>query len=180
MVIKILVVVAVVVLVFLVIVAFQPSKFRVERSVAIIAPAATIFPQINDLRQAAVWSPWLKMDPNVKVVYEGPPAGVGASSNWAGNSQIGEGRQTIVEIHSDELVRIKLEFFKPMKGVSTADFTLKPDGGQTVVTWSIYGDNSFLAKAFCLFVHHDKMIGEPFEKGLADLKALVERGASTR
>jgi hypothetical protein len=83
MVIKILVVVAVVVLVFLVIVAFQPSKFRVERSVAIIAPAATIFPQINDLRQAAVWSPWLKMDPNVKVVYEGPPAGVGASSNWA-------------------------------------------------------------------------------------------------
>jgi hypothetical protein len=180
MLIKILVAVAIIVVIFLLVVAMQPAKFRVERSIAITAPATTIFPYIANLRNAAVWSPWLKMDPAVKTTYEGPPAGIGASSAWAGNNQIGEGRQTVVESRTNELVRIKLEFFKPMKGVSTADFVLKPDGGRTIVTWSIYGENSFMAKAFCLFICQDKMIGGPFEKGLAALKELVEREASAQ
>jgi len=172
--IKILIVLAVLVIVFLIIVALQPSQFRVDRSLTINASAATIFPHLNDLRKSAIWSPWLKLDPTAKNTYEGPPAGIGASSTWSGNNQIGEGRQTIIESRTNELVRIKLEFVKPMKGISTTDFTLIPKGDATVVTWSIYGENSFMAKAFCLFMNQDKMIGNPFERGLADLKALVE------
>ncbi|MFT3868667.1 MAG: SRPBCC family protein [Nibricoccus sp.] len=171
---KILIVVAVVVIVFLIVVALQPSRFRVERSLTINASPATIFPHINDLQKAAVWSPWLKMDPAVKIAYSGPASGVGASSSWVGNNKIGEGRQTIIESQPGELVRIKLEFFKPMAGVSTADFSLKPADGQTTVTWSIYGENNFISKAFCLFMRQDKMIGTPFEMGLANLKTLVE------
>lgn len=171
---KILIAIAVIVVVFLIIVALQPSQFCVERSLTINAPAATIYPHLNDLQKAAVWSPWLKMDPTAKTTYSGPSSGVGASSTWAGNNQIGEGRQTIIETQPDALVRIKLEFFKPMAGVSTTDFSLKPAGNQTSVTWSIYGENNFMSKAFCLFMNQDKMIGTPFEKGLADLKTLVE------
>jgi len=180
MLIKMLLTLVVIVVVFLLVVALQPSQFRVERSVTIAAPARMVFPQVDDLHRACVWSPWLKMDPNVKTAYDGPPAGVGASSTWAGNNQIGEGRQTIIESRANELVRIKLEFFKPMKGVSTAAFALKPDGNQTTVTWSIYGDKSFASKAFCLFISHEKMIGGPFEKGLANLKELVEREVSVQ
>lgn len=178
MLIKILIAIALLLIVFLIIVALRPSQFRVERSLAIHAPAAAIFPHLNDLRKAAVWSPWLKMDPAVKTTYAGPLAGVGASSTWIGNSQIGEGSQTVLESRTNELVRIKLEFVKPMPGVSTTDFTLAPKADSTVVTWSIYGENSFMAKAFCLFMNQDKMIGTPFEQGLADLKTLVE--AETR
>jgi hypothetical protein len=174
---KIVIIIALLVIVFLVFVALRPSQYRIERSITISAAATAIFPQINDLHKSAVWSPWLKIDPNVKVAYEGPAAGVGAASTWAGNKEIGEGRQTIVESNADELVRIKLEFAKPMTGVATTDFALKSEGGQTRVTWSMYGDNNFIGKIFCLFMNQDKMIGSEFEKGLANLKTLVETSA---
>ena len=174
---KILLGVVTIVAIFLVIVALQPSAFRVERSTAIAAPAATIYPRIEDLRQAQVWSPWLKLDPAAKVTFEGPPSGVGASSTWAGNRNVGEGRQTITDARANEQVRIRLDFKKPFTGTSTAEFTLKPDGNRTVVTWSLFGENNFLSKAFCLFVNQDRMIGGSFEEGLASLKALTESAA---
>jgi hypothetical protein len=174
---KIVIIVGLVIIVFLVFAASRPSQYRIERSATISAPAAAIFPQINDLHKSAVWSPWLKIDPNVKVAYEGAAAGVGASSTWAGNNDVGEGRQTIVESKADELVRIKLEFVKPMAGVATADFALQPEGAKTRVTWSMYGDNNFIGKIFCIFMNQDKMIGTQFEKGLENLKALTETGA---
>jgi hypothetical protein len=36
------------------------------------------------------------------------------------------------------------------------------------------GNNNFIAKAFCLFMNMDKMIGGQFENGLADLKSVAE------
>jgi len=174
---KIVIVLAIVVVVFLVFVASRPSSYRIARSTTIFAPAAAIFPHINDLLKFAVWSPWLKMDPKVKVTYEGPAAGVGAASTWVGNNQIGEGRQTIVESKTNELVRIKLEFVKPMAGVAMTELALKPEGGGTQITWSISGENGFVSKIFCLLMSQEKMIGEPFEKGLTDLKTLVETSA---
>ena len=41
------------------------------------------------------------------------------------------------------------------------------------------GHNNFLAKAFCLFVNMDKMIGDQFEKGLAQMKVAAEAAART-
>ncbi|MDB6021894.1 MAG: polyketide cyclase, partial [Pedosphaera sp.] len=120
------------------------------------------------------WNPWTKLDPAIKMTYEGKPAGTGASYSWVGNSQVGEGRMTITESRPNELVGFKLEFFKPMAGVSTAEFTFKPQGGQTTVTWSMSGEKNFVSKAICLFVSMDKMIGGQFEKGLADLKSVSE------
>lgn len=171
---KILIGLAVIIAGFLVVVAFQPDTFRVERAATIAAAPSAVFTQVNNLRKAAVWSPWLKLDPAVKVAYEGPAAGVGASSSWAGNHNIGEGRQTITESRANELVRLRLDFIKPFAGTSTAEFTLKPSGNQTLITWSLAGEKNFVSKAVCLFMDQDKMIGEPFEQGLASLKALVE------
>ena len=81
---------------------------------------------------------------------------------------------TITESRPNELVRCNLEFFKPMAGTSTAEFAFKPAGDQTSVTWSMSGKNNFIAKAFCLFVSMDKMVGGEFEKGLAQLKSVSE------
>ena len=66
-----------------------------------------------------------------------------------------------------------------MEGTSTVDFTFKPEGDRTLVTWHIYGSNNYLSKIMCLFMDMDKMIGGQFEVGLANLKALVEGGAKT-
>ena len=52
-----------------------------------------------------------------------------------------------------------------------AEFTFKPEGGQTQVTWSMSGKNNFMGKAFGLFVDCEKMVGRDFEKGLANLNS---------
>ena len=168
---------AVLVVLFVIIVALRPSDFRVTRSAAMAAPPEQVFPQVNELRNWEAWNPWGKMDPNCTMTYEGPPAGVGASYSWAGNNKVGQGRNTITESKPNQLVRFQLEFEKPMKATNTAEFTFQPEGDQTIVTWTMSGKNNFVGKAFGLIVDCDKMIGSQFENGLAQMKSLVETAA---
>jgi uncharacterized protein YndB with AHSA1/START domain len=155
-------------------VALQPSDFRITRSATVAAPPAAVFEHVNDFHKWEAWSPWAKLDPNAKAIFEGAPAGKGAVFKWAGNSEVGEGTMTVTESQPGELVRINLEFVKPMPGTSTAEFTFKPQGDQTAVTWSMYGQNNFLSRAICLVMNQDKLVGGYFEKGLASLKAVAE------
>jgi len=157
-----------------VIIAMQPSDFRVVRAISINAPAATVFEQVNDFHKWDGWSPWAKRDPNMKQSHEGAPARVGGMYSWSGNDQVGEGRMTLTESRPSERIRIKLEFLKPFAATNIAEFDFKPDGNQTAVTWSMFGTNNFIAKAFGLFMNMDKMVGGDFEKGLAQLKSVAE------
>jgi len=171
---KILVVVLILALAVVVVVQFQPAQFRIERSTTIRASAADVFAQVNDLHKWEAWSPWAKRDPAMKQTYEGPPAGTGAVSAWSGNKDVGEGRMTITESQTNELVRIKLEFLKPFKATNVSEFKIQPQGDQSMVTWSMSGENDFMMKAVHLVMSMDKMVGNDFEKGLADLKSLTE------
>jgi hypothetical protein len=167
---------AAVIVVFLIVVALQPSDFRVERSATMRAPAPAAFAQVNDFQNWQAWSPWEKVDPALKRQYDGPKAGTGAVYAWQGNKDVGEGRMTIMESRPGELVRIKLEFFKPFAATNTAEFSFKPAGAETTaVTWSMAGQNNFLSKAICLFVDMDRMVGGMFDQGLTQMKAIVER-----
>lgn len=170
----ILIAIAAIVVLFLIVVAMQPNAFHITRSAGITAPPEKIFPHINDLHKWEAWSPWAKMDPNCKLTYNGSPTGIGAGYAWAGNRKVGEGRMTITESRLNELIRIKLEFFKPFKATNTAEFTFKPEGNQTLVTWSMSGTNNFMGKAFGLIMNCDKMVGGDFEKGLAAMKSVAE------
>jgi Polyketide cyclase / dehydrase and lipid transport len=174
MLIKILIAIAVIVIVFVVVVAMQPSEFRVARSATVSAPPPAVFAQVNDFHKWEAWNPWGKIDPAMKQTYEGAPAGVGAIYTWVGNKNVGEGRMTLTESRPSDLIRIKLEFFKPFAGTNIAEFTFKPAGNQTAVTWSMAGKNNFMAKAIHLFMNMDKMIGGQFETGLAQMKSIVE------
>ncbi len=171
---KIVLALAVIIAVFVVVVAMQPAAFRVARSITIAAPAPAVFAQVNDFKNWQAWSPWAKIDPAMKQTYEGAPTGVGAITSWAGNDAVGAGRMTILESRAHELIRIKLEFLKPFAATNAAEFKFEPEGSQTTVTWSMSGDNSFMFKAVSLFMSMDKMVGGDFEKGLANMKAVVE------
>ena len=81
---------------------------------------------------------------------------------------------TLTDGRPHELIRIKLEFLKPIAATNTAEFIFKSEGNQTVVTWSMSGTNNFVSKAICLFMNMDKMVGGDFERGLAQMKAVVE------
>jgi Polyketide cyclase / dehydrase and lipid transport len=171
---NILIAIAVVLIVCVVVVAMQPSKFRIMRTATIAAPVPAVFAQVNDLHNWEAWSPWAKRDPAMRKAYEGALAGTGAIYTWAGNSEVGEGRTTITESRPSDLIRIKLEMMKPFAATNTVEFAFKPEGNQTAVTWSMAGERNFTAKALGLVMNMDKMVGGDFEKGLAQMKSVVE------
>lgn len=162
-----------------VVVAMQPSSFAVERSTAIRAPADIIYGHIENLRTMDTWSPWSKMDPQMKITYEGPEAGVGASSSWDG-PKVGRGRMTITAAKVDQEVDIRLEFLAPMRATNRTVFALSQADDSTRVTWRMEGTNGLIGKAFALFMNMDKTVGGDFERGLAALKLLAETDAEKR
>ena len=170
----IVVMLVVLIAVCLVLVLMQPAHYQVERSTTINAPAPAVFTLVNDFHKWDSWSPWAKLDPGMKTTYEGPAAGTGASYSWTGNSQVGEGKMTIIESRPSDLIKIKLEFIKPFAATNATDFTFTPSGNSTNVKWTMSGDNNFIGKAFSLFMNMDKMIGADFEKGLAQMKMVAE------
>lgn len=170
---------AFIVVLLIVVFAGQPDEFAVSRRIKIAAPADAVFPHVNELRNWAAWDPWSKLDPNIQMTYDGPPAGVGASYAWSGSNKVGVGRNTITESVLNELVRFRLEFQKPMVATNNVEFTFHPDGGQTIVTWTMSGMNTRCAKIFGMFMNCEKMCGKQFDKGLGQLKSVVEKTGKT-
>jgi hypothetical protein len=171
------VVIVVVIAIFCAVVAMQPAHYHVERSATMNAPSSAVFNQVNDFHKWDAWSPWAKLDPNMKTNFEGAPAGSGAVYSWTGNSNVGEGRMTITDSKPAESINIKLEFIKPFAATSATVFNFKPQGNQTAVRWAMDGENNFVGKAFCLFISMDKAVGGDFEKGLAQMKTIAEKAA---
>jgi hypothetical protein len=164
-----------VVIVLGILISRQPDKFRVTRTIVTHAQPLAVFSTVSDLQRWNEWSPWAKMDPNAQYVFEGPTAGVGAVFKWSGNKNVGEGKMTITETQSPGLVRIKLEFLRPFKAVNDVEFSFRPETSGTLVSWSMYGKNTFISKAMNLVMNCDKMVGGQFEQGLASLRDIVEK-----
>lgn len=160
--------------------AFTKSpEFRVERSLVIAAPAEKLFPWFDNHKKFNEWNPWSKMDPEARNTYTGPEAGVGAVASWEGD-KVGKGSATITESKPNERIVERMDWLKPMEGVSTVEFTFKPEGeGKTKVTWAMYGKNEgVLARVVSLFMDCESMCGPEFEKGLADVARLVATPAA--
>jgi uncharacterized protein YndB with AHSA1/START domain len=165
------------VVVFSIVVATRLDEFHIERSIALAASPERVYAELNDLHAWAAWSPWEKLDPRMERTHTGSPAGVGAVYAWkSANGKVGQGRMTIERSERPALVEIKLEFIKPFAATNTVRFTTTPTVEGAKVTWAMDGRNGFLAKAFALVMDMDKMVGGDFERGLANLKTVVEAG----
>ncbi|MGR9085992.1 MAG: SRPBCC family protein [Gammaproteobacteria bacterium] len=153
----------------------KPDEFVVRRSTTIDATPEAIFPHINDLHQWEDWSPYLKKDPAMKGTYSGPVSGIGSVYEFEGNREVGKGRVRITGSRPHSTVAMQLDMIEPFAARNAVEFTLKPDGNATQVTWSMTGKNNFLSKIVGVFLDMDKMIGRDFDAGLADLKTILER-----
>lgn len=174
---KVAIVLVVVIAGFLGFAAMQPEDFTVQRSMDIKASPDKVAALIADFHVWEKWSPWEKMDPAMKKTFSGPSSGVGAVYEWAGNSDAGKGRMTVTSVDPGKDVKIKLEFFEPWAATNATVFSFTPSGDATKVTWVMSGKNEgLLAKAACTVMNMDKMVGSDFEKGLAALKGLAEKG----
>jgi hypothetical protein len=169
-----------VVALFAIFVALRPANFSIQRSIIVAAPAEKSFDQVNDFHAWGAWSPWEKIDPQLKRTYEGPRSGAGAKYAWVGNNKVGEGKMTIEKSDRPSRIVIKLEFIKPFTTTNKTTFTFDSVPNGTNVTWTMEGRHNFMGKAFALLMNMDKMCGGDFERGLASIKSLAENAASKR
>jgi uncharacterized protein YndB with AHSA1/START domain len=169
------IVLAVAIAIVLVLAATKPATFSVQRVTSIKAPAEKIFPLINDFQQWKSWSPYENRDPAMKRSYSGAANGKGAVYGWEGNKNVGSGRMEILDATQPSKIVIKLDFFSPIEGHNTAEFTMLPQADGTLVTWLMHSPASFMSKVMQVFMNLDRMIGKDFEAGLVNLKNLSEK-----
>ena len=153
----------------------QPDTFRVSRSLDISAPPEKIYSILSDFHRSPEWSPYEKLDPDMKRTHSGAASGKGAVYAWDGDSNAGAGRMEIVEATPGQSVTLKLDFTRPFEATNFVEYKLQPKGSATQVSWDMHGPMPFISKVMCVFVDLDTMIGKDFETGLANLKTLAEK-----
>lgn len=153
----------------------MPDTFLVQRTTSIKAPPEKVYALISDLRGWGAWSPYEKKDPAMKRTFGDPASGKGATYAWDGDKNVGEGRMEIVDVSPPTTIVIKLDFLRPFEAHNVAEFTMRPRGDATDVTWAMYGPVPYLAKIMHMVFNVDRMVGDDFAAGLGNLKTLAEK-----
>jgi hypothetical protein len=157
-------------------VATKPDIFRVCRTASIKAAPDRIFALISDFHNWDAWSPYEKMDPEMKRNLSGKSRGKGAVYEWESTgSKAGIGRMEIIESSPPSKIAIELDLVKPIESHCILEFILESKDAETDVTWAMHGTNPYIGKIMEIFYDRDSMIGRDFEEGLANLKAIAER-----
>ncbi|TWT31372.1 SRPBCC family protein [Blastopirellula retiformator] len=152
----------------------RPNQFSYARSMKMAAPPEVVFPHVNNLQKWEAWSPWEKLDPNMKKTYGDTVEGEGAYYAWNGDGNVGAGAITIAESQPYEKIKMDLKILRPFACENDVFFTFASDGDQTNVTWRMDGKNNFMAKVTSLFMNFEEMCGNQFTEGLESLKQITE------
>ncbi len=169
------IIIAVIILAILALAAMRPNEFSLQRSAEYHASPDRIFTELNDFKNWTHWSPWEGMDPNLQRSYSGARSGKGAKYAWVGNKKVGEGNMEITSSTPGTAIQLDLNFLKPFKASNVTQFTIVPAGQTTKLIWEMRGPTPFMMKIMGLFMNFDKMVGKDFERGLANLKSVVEK-----
>lgn len=161
--------------IYLILCAFGPKQIIVERETSINKPATLVKEKMGDLKFFHErWSPWTEKDPNMKVTYEGTPGQVGHSHTWSGNKDVREGVMKISAVNGDTIVEDLSFSTNANNKDATVNLIAKDNGNSTSAKWQMIMKVGFLHRAPMLFINMDKMMGPDFEKGLANLKTVLE------
>jgi hypothetical protein len=154
--------------------ALLPDRAHVERSVTVGTPPTRAFEVLNSFRDFSKWSPWHERDPNARYRFDGPESGVGARMSWeSSNPQVGKGSQTIAVSEPERRIKVLLDF-GPM-GQAAAGYLIAPDGAGSRITWTFDTEFGWDLFGRYLGLMMDRWIGPDYERGLANLKKLLER-----
>ncbi|MGV1004010.1 MAG: SRPBCC family protein [Candidatus Nanopelagicales bacterium] len=147
--------------------------FTIERKITTDASPAAVAAHITDFRAWVAWSPWEKLDPDLRRTYSGPARGVGARYEWSGNRKAGAGNMEVTTV-SPQAVDVDVNFTKPFKSAAKTTFVLVPAGSGTRIIWRMLTPKTPLTRALGLFMKWDKSIGADLEQGLLELRRAAE------
>jgi hypothetical protein len=177
MIMKILIVIVVIVAIPLVLAIFTKKEYHVEKMVTIHRPIKTVFDYVRMLKNQDNYSVWAMMDPQMKKNYRGIDGNAGFVSGWeSSNKKVGKGEQEIKKVTEGRNIDYEIRFIEPFAGIAQATMqtdSLSPD--ETRVTWKFDSRMNYPMNLMLLFMNMNKMVGNDLEKGLTNLKQVLER-----
>ena len=169
-------------LVFLVLLAlfvalFLPSDFQFERSAMINQPRDTVFNYVKHLKNQETYGVWWKADPKMKKEYTGIDAQPGFIAAWSSkNPDVGAGQQKIMAIQEGKRIDLELQFFEPFESTNKSFMTTQNiEANTTRVSWGISGQMPYPFNLMGLFMDMEETLGQDLEKGLKNLKRVLEK-----
>ena len=151
---------------------FLRRRPRVERRITILAPPASIFPFLNDLRNWPLWTAWSGRD-DIQVAYGPTTSGAGAEQRWENCHMSGVMR--ILKSDADERIDYEVEINGGAHLV-IGRIELHSDGACTRLVWKCAWDRAENPYWRYVDLFMRWMIRRDFGQGLANLKALIESG----
>ncbi len=112
----------------------------------------------------------------MKKEFRGTDGTPGFVSSWdSENRNVGKGEQEILKVTEGELIDYELRFLKPFRSVSRAYMKVVSEGDdRTKVQWGFSATMNYPSNIMLVFMHMEKVTGKDLEKGLQNLKALLE------
>ncbi len=151
------------------------TEFSVERSVEIEHPKDEVFEYVRYIENQNKYSVWVAADPDMKMEFRGTDGTVGFISAWEGNEDAGRGEQEIIGVTEGERIDYELRFYEPFESISYAYKTTEAlSDSLTRVTWGMYGSTRRPLNLMMLFFDLETAIGDDYQTGLNNLKAILE------
>lgn len=154
--------------------ALLPRQWRVEESVMINAPPATIHARVSDLKHWPEWAQWNQAELAPKNTISTPSAGRGATLSWygrGGGNSPAAGEVRILD--SDPAQGVRFENRTGGGDLSHATLTYTPRPGVTEVVWRDEGQLPPIVGGLFLDLFQ-KRLAQHMKSGLERLKELVE------
>jgi uncharacterized protein YndB with AHSA1/START domain len=157
---------------FFLIAVFLPGEYTVERELTIQKPVDQVFNLAADYELRETWDPWVEKDSTAIVTVTAAEGLIGSKWAWGGD-EIGAGNSVIDKVDSNKAIHSTITFTEPRESQIQIVWTFEEVEGGTRVVWSMTGEANYpVGRYFALFV--DGMVGPDLEKGLANLKNVLE------
>ncbi|SHE81967.1 SRPBCC family protein [Pedobacter caeni] len=166
-----------IVVLLLIVALFVKKDYAVEREITINKPKSQVFEYIKLLKNQDLYSVWLKRDPAAKKEYKGTDGTVGFVAAWESKDKnVGKGEQEIIKITGEERIDMKLRFKEPFESNDDAYMiTESVSETQTKVKWGFKGRMKYPMNLMLLCWDMEGMLGKDLQKGLDDLKVILEK-----
>jgi hypothetical protein len=156
---------------------FVKNDYTVGKEVIVNKPKSFVFDYLRFLKNQNKFSVWATMDPNMKTEYRGTDGTEGFVSAWESeNKSVGKGEQEILKIVNGERIDYEIRFIKPFASTSWANMIVaSANENQTRVNWEFTGKMKYPTNLTLLFMNMEKMVGNDLEKGLQNLKTIMDK-----
>jgi hypothetical protein len=148
---------------------------KIEKSIEINKSSKLVFDYLKMTKNQDNFSVWNMADPTMKKEYKGLDGTLGFVYGWdSTNKNVGAGEQEITGIDEGKSIEYVIRFFRPMQNTGISKFEVISKGANTSsVVWIFDSPSKFPMSL--LSPIFKKMLGKDIEKGLGNLKAILEK-----